>query len=145
VNCFFDSSALAKFYHAEPGTPEVDLLIRSPANRTLISELTVVEMCSVFAINVRTGFVLRDDALFLMHRFRRDVASRSLDAFAVGGEEFGRNAGLLDLYAFHLKLRSLDAIQLATALGLRAQGLINSFVACDKVLCEVAVREVCPS
>ena len=63
----------------------------------------------------------------------------------MGGEEFGRNAGLLDLYAFHLKLRSLDAIQLATALGLRAQGLINSFVACDKVLCEVAVREVCPS
>jgi len=50
------TSALAKFYHAEQGTPDVDLLIGSPSNRTLISELTVVEMCSVFAIKVLTGF-----------------------------------------------------------------------------------------
>jgi hypothetical protein len=35
----------------------------------------------------------------------------------------------------------LDAIQIAVALGLKSQGLVEQFVAADKVLCEVATLE----
>jgi hypothetical protein len=51
---------------------------------------------------------------------------------------------LLEKYAFDLRLRALDAldaIQIAVALGLRGQGLVDHFVAADKVFCEVAALE----
>jgi hypothetical protein len=47
---FFDSSALAKIYHREIGTAEVDGIIRAPDSQILISRLSVVELSSVFAI-----------------------------------------------------------------------------------------------
>jgi hypothetical protein len=40
-----------------------------------------------------------------------------------------------------MRLRALDAVQLAVALGLKRQGLIDRFVAADKILCEVAALE----
>jgi hypothetical protein len=54
---FFDSSALAKLYHPEVGTPTVDLIIETAENKIRISRLTVVELPSVFAIKVRTQSV----------------------------------------------------------------------------------------
>jgi predicted nucleic acid-binding protein len=48
---------------------------------------------------------------------------------------------MLEQYAFDLRLRALDAIQIAVALGLKSQGLVEQFVAADKVLCEVATLE----
>jgi len=55
---FFDSSALAKLYHPEIGTPLVDQIIQSADNAIRISRLTVVEVPSVLAIKVRTHFLL---------------------------------------------------------------------------------------
>lgn len=40
-----------------------------------------------------------------------------------------------------VRLRALDAIQIAVALRLRNQGLVDQFVSADKVLCEVAALE----
>ncbi len=47
---FLDSSALAKLYHPEIGTPEIDKIIQTPGAQIRISRLTVVEIPSVFAI-----------------------------------------------------------------------------------------------
>jgi hypothetical protein len=59
---FFDTSALAKLYHAEVGTPKVDEIVEAAGTQVLISRLTVVELRSVFAIKVRTQFISREDA-----------------------------------------------------------------------------------
>jgi len=48
---------------------------------------------------------------------------------------------LVEQYAFDWRLRALDAVQLAVALGLSRQGPIDHFVAADKTLCEVAAVE----
>jgi len=51
---FVDSSALAKLYHPEIGTPEMDLIVAQEANRLCISRLTMLEIRSAFAIKART-------------------------------------------------------------------------------------------
>jgi hypothetical protein len=60
---------------------------------------------------------------------------------AIREPEFAVAERLLEQYAFDLRLRALDAIQIAVALMLKRQGLLDQFVAADKVLCEVAILE----
>ena len=139
--CFFDSSALAKYYHAELGTSEVDRIIKDSGNKIRISRLTVVELPSVFAIKVRTGFITRDDAGVFLRQFREDLASRMFEVFAIGEAEFAAAERLIEKYSFDLRLRALDALQIATALWLKSHALVDRFVAADKVLCEVAALE----
>lgn len=138
---FLDSSALAKLYHEEVGTAAVDQIGRTPGNQICISRLTVVELPSVFAIKVRTQFITRDDARLLVRQFHEDIISGKFEVFAVREPEFALAERLLEQYAFDFRLRTLDAIQIAVAIGLRRQEAVGHFVASDQVLCDVAARE----
>ena len=138
---FFDSSALAKLYHPEVGSPEVDQIAENAGNQIRISRLTVVELPSVFAIKVRTQFISREDAGLFLRQFREDIVTRKFEVFAIGEAEFSEAERLLEQYAFDFRLRALDAIQIAVALGLKGQALVDHFVAADKVLCGVASLE----
>jgi uncharacterized protein len=138
---FFDTSALAKLYHQEVGTATVDQIVQTSDNQIRISRLTVVELPSVFAIKVRTQFITREDAQLLVRQFREDIVSGKFEVFAVREPEFALAERLLEQYAFDFRLRTLDAIQIAVAIGLRTQEAIDHFVASDQVLCDVAARE----
>jgi hypothetical protein len=72
---FFDSSALAKLYHPEVGTPEVDGIVQDPGSRIRISRPGVVELPPVFAIKVRTQFISREDASAFLRQFREDIVA----------------------------------------------------------------------
>jgi hypothetical protein len=52
---FLDTSAAAKHYRVEVGTPEVDAFLAEAVSHHFISSLSVVEMNSVFARMVRNG------------------------------------------------------------------------------------------
>jgi predicted nucleic acid-binding protein len=138
---FFDTSALAKLYHPEIGTPKVVQIIGAVGAQIRISRLTVVELRSVFAIKVRTQAISREDVSLLMRQFQEDVASRKFHVFAVRESEFALAERLIERYGYDKPLRTLDAVQLAVALGLSSQGLIDHFVAADASLCEVAALE----
>jgi predicted nucleic acid-binding protein len=138
---FFDSSALVKLYHPEAGTPAVDQIVNSAGNLVRISRLTVAELTSAFAIKVRTQSINREDADLFLRQFRGDVATGKLEIFSVAESEFAMAELLVGRYAFDLRLRALDALQLAVALELRNQELVDHFVAADTVLCEVARLE----
>lgn len=138
---FFDSSALVKLYHAESGTPGVDQIVSAADNLVRISRLTVAELTSAFAIKVRTQSINRDDANLFLRQFRGDVATGKLEIFSVAESEFAMAELLVERYAFDLRLRALDALQLAVALELRNQELVDHFVAADTILCEVARLE----
>ena len=43
MNLYFDTSALVKFFHAEPGTKVISELIENSANKVYVSELAKVE------------------------------------------------------------------------------------------------------
>ena len=75
---FFDTSALAKLYDLEVGTPAVDWIFQNPSSKVRISRLTAVEIPSVFAIKVRTGIIGREDAELLLRQFQEDVVSAKL-------------------------------------------------------------------
>lgn len=138
---FFDSSALAKFYHPEIGTPVVDRIIQSVGNKIWISRLTVVEMYSVFAIKVRSQVVSRQDASALLRRFKEELVIRGLGVVEIREAELASAQQLLEKHAFDRRLRSLDAIQLAVALGLESNNMTDHFVSADKALCEVAALD----
>ncbi len=135
------SSALVKFYHQEAGTEEIDRIVNGRANVTRISRLTVAELTSAFAIKVRTHSLDREDADMFLRQFRADITTGRLEVFSVGDPEFAMAELLVERHAFNLRLRALDALQLAVALELRNQKLAEHFVAADMILCEVAGRE----
>lgn len=134
---FFDSSALVKLYHAEAGTPTVDQIVNAPGSLIRVSRLTVAELTSAFAIKVRTQSISREDAEFFLRQVRRDIATGKLEVFSIGESEFTATELLVERFAFDSRLRALDALQLAVALELRNQKLVDHFVAADAILCEV--------
>jgi predicted nucleic acid-binding protein len=52
---FLDTSALAKHYHAEVGSAEIDRLWNDPAHGLFVSRLSALEIVSVFAGKVRAA------------------------------------------------------------------------------------------
>ena len=138
---FFDSSALVKLYHTEAGTPLVDQIVSGADNSIRISRLTPAELTSAFAIKVRTQAITLEDANLFLHQFRKDITTGKLQIFSIAESEFAAAESLVEHYAFDLRLRALDALQLAVALELRNQELVSHFVAADKILCQVAERE----
>jgi predicted nucleic acid-binding protein len=122
---FFDSSALVKLYHPEAGTQAVDQIVNAPENLVLVSRLTLAELTSAFAIKVRTQSINREDARLFLRQFRGDVVTRRLEVFSIGESEFTMAELLVERYAFESRLRALDALQLAVALELRNQKLVD--------------------
>ena len=112
---FFDTSALSKHYHPESGTRAVDEIIGGDVNLIQISRLTVIELASVFAIKVRTRFITEEDAVLLLRQFREDLVSRAFTVVSIGEMEYELAERLIRKYAFSLRLRALDALQLAVA------------------------------
>jgi uncharacterized protein len=138
---FFDSSALVKRYHIELGTPAVLRMIDGSKDAILISRLAVAETISAFAIQVRMQAISWNDADAFQRRFRIDIATGRFEVFSITDAEVSIAELLLSRHAFNLRLRALDALQLAVAMALRTRGLVDHFVSADRTLCEVAVRE----
>ena len=132
---------VGKAYHVEAGTAVVDQIFSVPGNLVRVSRLTGVELTSAFAIKVRTRSITRADADLLLRQFRRDIVAGKLEIFSVAESEFAMAETLVERYAFNLRLRALDALQLAVAMELRNQGLVDHFVAADQILCNVAGME----
>jgi hypothetical protein len=140
-NNFFDSSALGKHYHAEIGTPKVEALLNEVGSRHFISRLGAVEMLSVFAGKVRTGAITISDFETLRKRFLTELTNRVLQAVRMTGFHFQEAQRLIRKYGPSERLRTLDALQLAVALDLRGQGLLDQFICADKVLLAIAAGE----
>jgi hypothetical protein len=128
-------------YHFEPGTPAVVQIVNAAGNQLRISRLTIAELPSALAIKVKTMAISREDADFFLRQFRKDIVVGKLEVFPVGESEYTTTELLVQRYAFNLRLRALDALQLAVALELRNRNLMDRFVAADAILCQVAALE----
>lgn len=138
---YFDTSALAKLYRLEVGSDVVDRLHSERGSQHLISRLAIVEMESVFASKVRTGEIGRTAALIARRRLEADLGCGRLLVAAVHDEHFRSARQLLFKYGVTESLRTLDALQLSVALGLKRAGLATVFVAADQKLCRAAALE----
>ena len=138
---FFDTSALGKYYHQEIGTAKVDELLTDTDATAFISRLSAVELHSVFAKKVRTKAILPADFELLRQRFSTDLRRRRFQIVRVTSPDFVLATKLIRRIGLEQNLRTLDALQLAIALGLREKSLVNQFVCADQSLCSIAAAE----
>ena len=138
---FLDTSALAKLYRKEAGSDFVDRVFSEPGSQHIISRLTIVEMESVFALKARTGEIDQQAVLIARRRLEADLGRSRLLVAAVNDDHFRRAKQLLVKHGAIEALRTLDALQLSVALGLKRVGLVTVFVAADQKLCRVAALE----
>ena len=138
---FLDTSALAKVYRKEAGSDFVDRILSEPGSEYLISRLTIVEMESVFALKARVGEIDQRAVLIARRRLEADLGCRRLLVAAVNDEHFQGARQLLFKHGAVEALRTLDALQLSVALGLKRAELVTVFIAADQRLCRVAMLE----
>ncbi len=138
---FFDTSALAKVYRKEAGSDFVDRVLSEPGSQHLISRLTIVEMESAFALKVRIGEIDQQAVPIARRRLETDLGRSRLLVAAVNDDHFRGARQLLVKHGVAESLRTLDALQLSVALGLKRAGLVTVFVAADQRLCRVATLE----
>jgi predicted nucleic acid-binding protein len=138
---FFDSSALIKFYHDEIGSPRVHTILADSDSDHFIARLTAVELLSGLAKKVRMGAVTAADYDQLRRRFRADINRGLLHPLRMLNRHFDAAGDLIDKHAIIGRLRALDSIQLAVALGLQQVAPVDYFVCADRDLCVVAGME----
>lgn len=140
-NYFLDTSALAKHYHQEVGTPEVERILNEPGSRHFISRLSTVEIQSVFALKVRIQAISSQDLRQLQKLIFADLSARRFLVLRVLQGHFQEAERLLRKHAPTKSFRTLDSLQLAVALDLSGRGLLDQFVCADTKLCAVARDE----
>lgn len=138
---FFDTSAVVKYYHVEAGTPAVSAMFSERDRKLRISSLGFLEIQSSFAMKVRSGALDRNAAGIQRARFMLDVAAGDIEVYGLTDDHFGAAGRLIGQHSFKRRLRTLDALQLAVALDLANQNLLDSFVVADQSLGEVATLE----
>lgn len=131
---FFDTSALVKRYHAEPGSARVREVFSEPTNTIRVSALGVVETLSAFAIKVRSGQISRIAAQVPTNALHADLVSGRIVPYQVNGWHFENAQNLVRRFGYDHRLRALDAIQLSVAMDLRSRGQAASLVTADVVM-----------
>ncbi len=143
---FLDTSALAKLYHEEIGSDYVESILSRPGSKGIVSQLSLVEMESVFAIKVRTGALAESGRSLALRRLRADIArDRLFVGPPIEPKHYRSAAKLLRVHGVSRGLRTLDALQLAVALDMLAASWISVMLSADKRLCEVAEVCGCPA
>jgi predicted nucleic acid-binding protein len=138
---FIDTSALAKLYRREPGSDVIDRVFAESGSQLFVSRLALVEMESVFALKTRKGEINQQALILARRRLGADLGSSRLFVASIGDSHFRFDIHLLIKFGVFEGLRTLDALQLSVAAGLRNGGLPTVFVAADQRLCRVAALE----
>jgi predicted nucleic acid-binding protein len=139
---YLDTSALAKRYIQEPGSDWVRKLVDS--EDIAVSELVIVESASALARRTREGNIPANEADTAFQLLMTDM--RRFTVLAMTQEILRDAATLLLRRAGPLRLRSLDAIHVATAeaafRSARDRGIeVGAFVTADRALSE-AIRSI---
>ena len=142
---FFDTSALVKRYHPEPGTQAVLAIFAEPGATIQVSRLALVECVSAFCVKVRSG-QMAPNRLSVVRKFLwTDAKKGSFDVTRLVVRHLNAAEALLLRYASVHRLRAVDAVHVAVAIELFWQRTIDTFVSADSVQCEIATLEGLPT
>lgn len=137
MKIFIDTSALIKLYFNEEDTPRLDKLFsENIITEISISELTKIEFFSAIYKKLRTKDLQSQNANDILSAF---VADETKYKVVLIDSEIVRNSQkLIEKYGVN-GLRSLDAIQLASACSLR--GNLDYALSGDKLLNQFLLDE----
>jgi len=135
---YFDSNAVIKYYVVEPGTTWVRRLVNDTDNTCVVCEIAIAEVAAALSQiqrSKRFGRTFMQDAYA---RFRTDLQR----AIFVGHSIELSTLDLAAQLALRHQLKGYDAIQLATAMQVRAiLGVAITFVSGDAQVLRVAIAE----
>ena len=138
---FFDTSAIVKYYHAEPGTEAVSKIFAEADRKIAISSLGFLEIQSAFALKVRSGVLTATSAGMQRARLMLDIAAGDIEVYRLTERHLAVAETLIGRHSFTRRLRTLDALQLAVALDLSGENLMDHFLVADQPLAEIASLE----
>ena len=130
MKIFLDTSSLFKLYHREVDTVIIEQIFsRVSVTSVYLSEITKVEFTSSVWKKVRTREITELEAIKTLQLFERDSAKYTFIVTDSIVLEQARN--LTTKYGLR-GLRTLDSIQLSSAISLRAE--VGLFVTSDNLL-----------
>jgi len=137
MNFFVDTSSLFKLYHREEGTELLLELFEQEGVQVLyLAEITRIEFSSVVWKKCRKNEIDERVALLLLQKFDKDA-----EKFTFVTEDYLIRNSALELIGAHWRigLRTLDAIQLASALHIKER--IDLFLTADNLLSQISKIE----
>ncbi|MCC6194287.1 MAG: type II toxin-antitoxin system VapC family toxin [Burkholderiales bacterium] len=132
MGLYLDTSALAKWYLNEPFSEQFEVFIQGQATAA-ISRLTVVEFRCLLARRRRAGDITKALESRVFASFERDVGAGFLQVYPVADEHLIAALGLITRLDRN-PLRTLDALHLAIAQGIRCRRLATA----DKIMADAA-------
>jgi predicted nucleic acid-binding protein len=138
MNVFLDTSALVKLYHQENGTEKLNRFLSDSAENIVIavSDLTLIELHSVLMSKYRNGEIKFSDLRETLDLIEIDFHSFNtvkIDILAIN-----LSLLLIDSYGSKHNLRSLDSIQLASAIMTDMYLPLDYFISSDFELLKIA-------
>lgn len=138
MNLFLDTSAVVKLYHHEDGTDNL-LNFLLPYSTDLIltmSDLTPIEFRSAFLKRVRMNEIELDIAKQVFLDFEKDM--ELMNVVEIDKSIKDRAVQLLDEQAVSRNFRTLDSLQLSSAIISNESFPIDYFIAADERLLDLA-------
>ncbi len=130
MKIFLDTSSLFKLYHKEMGTAELEELFSTVKITTIfLSEIAKIEFTSTVWKKVRTKEISESEAHTTLELFEADFAKYS---FVATDSIIIEQARILATKYGTQGLRTLDSIQLSTAISLSQQAGV--FFTADNLL-----------
>jgi predicted nucleic acid-binding protein len=134
---FFDTSALVKYFHEEPGSARVITLIEEDRRAVRISALARVEFVSAIHRKRREGLLSQAQLQQALSGFEEVLQTFHIDPLVPPVVE--KVDALIRSYGAQKALRTLDALHLATFV--LYAGADSPFVVADDRLYDVAQEE----
>lgn len=137
---FLDTSALIKYYHQEIGTDKVAELIDNDDNSLIISQISILEFHSQFALKARdTAYALFDQNSFnkVCGLLCYHIVSSKYAIIELPNDFIFKATDLIRDHGCTKNLRHLDAIQLSSYLDYLRIKNDTMFVSSDKKLLEL--------
>ncbi len=126
MNIFFDTSALVKFFHEEPGTKVVTDLINNPGNNIFVSNLARLEFISALSRRYRNNEIAEQSLNEAVSGFDEEYFHFHIEP--VGNMVLQEAEDLLIKYGKNYGLRTLDAIHLATFVLIKSKRMMTGFL-----------------
>ncbi len=138
MNLFLDTAALVKLYHDEDGTENLSNFINEYSSDLIltISDLIILEFHSAILRRVRMKQISVDLARQLFEELNKDIAWMNISE--VDKSVKTEAANLLSTHAPTKNFRTLDSLQLATAIVAHERLPIDYFITADERLLETA-------
>ena len=138
MNLFLDTNALVKLYHIETGSQELLKFIEENSQWLIltITDLSKIEFHSTFLKRVRTGNITKERVTTIFNYFDNDLKQFNIVEIDYKIKNFAID--LLDFTAAFQSLRTLDALQLSSAIISNQMITVDYFVSSDHKLNKIA-------